>query len=149
MLQLEYRQKRGFGRFPGLELPTSSFLRPSCVPALSSVRYSSIHIINYYYLLYLAWVSFCYNQKQCWLMAWYLKMICKSHIIDRSSLVAQLVKNLPAMHKTWVWSLGWKIPWRMERLPTPVFWPGEFHGLCSTWGSKESDMTEWLSLYNR
>ena len=22
-----------------------------------------------------------------------------------------------------------KIPWRRERLPTPVFWPGEFHGL--------------------
>ena len=24
-----------------------------------------------------------------------------------------------------------KIPWRKERLPSPVFWPGEFHGLCS------------------
>ena len=23
------------------------------------------------------------------------------------------------------------IPWRRERLPTPVFWPGEFHGLHS------------------
>ena len=22
-----------------------------------------------------------------------------------------------------------KIPWRRERLPTPVFWPGELHGL--------------------
>ena len=22
-----------------------------------------------------------------------------------------------------------KIPWRMEWLPTTVFWPGEFHGL--------------------
>ena len=21
-----------------------------------------------------------------------------------------------------------KIPWSRERLPTPVFWPGEFHG---------------------
>ena len=39
-----------------------------------------------------------------------------------------------------------KIPWRRERLPTPVFWPGEFHGLYSPWGHKESDMTEWLSL---
>ena len=35
-----------------------------------------------------------------------------------------------------------KIPWIRERLPTPVFWPGEFHGLCSSWGRKESDMTE-------
>ena len=39
-----------------------------------------------------------------------------------------------------------KIPWRRERLPTPVFWPGEFHGLYSPWGRKESDMTELLSL---
>ena len=29
-----------------------------------------------------------------------------------------------------------------ERLPTPVFWPGEFQELCSPWGRKELDMTE-------
>ena len=39
-----------------------------------------------------------------------------------------------------------KISWRQERLPTPVFWPGEFHGLYSPWGRKESDRTEQLSL---
>ena len=39
-----------------------------------------------------------------------------------------------------------EIPWRRERLPTPVFWPGEFHGLYSSQGRKESDMTERLSL---
>ena len=38
------------------------------------------------------------------------------------------------------------IPWRRERLPTPIFWPGEFHGLYNPWGRKESDTTEWLSL---
>ena len=37
--------------------------------------------------------------------------------------MAQLVKNLPAVQKTWVRSPGGKIPWRRERLPTPVFWP--------------------------
>ena len=42
-------------------------------------------------------------------------------------LVAQLVKNLPAMQETWVG----KVPWRKERQPTSVFWPGEFHGLYS------------------
>ena len=40
-----------------------------------------------------------------------------------------------------------KIPWRRERLPTPVFLPGEFHGQrslagYSPWGGKESDTTE-------
>ena len=41
-----------------------------------------------------------------------------------------------------------KIPWRRQRLPTPVFWPGEFHGLYRPWGCKESDMTEQLSLFD-
>ena len=31
-------------------------------------------------------------------------------------------------------------------VPTPIFWPGEFHGLYSPRGHKESDMTEQLSL---
>ena len=37
-------------------------------------------------------------------------------------------------------------PGEGERLPTPVFWPGEFQGLYSPWGHKESDTTEQLSL---
>ena len=37
-------------------------------------------------------------------------------------------------------------PWRRERLPTTVFWPGEFHG---PWGHKESDTTERLSLFTK
>ena len=31
-----------------------------------------------------------------------------------------------------------KIPWGRERLPTPVFWPGDFHGLCSTAAAAKS-----------
>ena len=37
--------------------------------------------------------------------------------------------------------------WRRERLPTPVFCPGEFHGLYSPWGHEESDTTGRLSLH--
>ena len=32
--------------------------------------------------------------------------------------------------------------------PTPVLWPGKFHGLYSPWGCKESDTTS-LSLFQR
>ena len=39
-----------------------------------------------------------------------------------------------------------RFPWRRERLPTPVVWPGEFQGPYSSWGCKESDVTERLSL---
>ena len=60
--------------------------------------------------------------------------------------MAQLVKNLPEMRETWIQFLGGKIPWRRERLPISVFWPGEFHGLYSPWGCKESDMMKQLSL---
>ena len=61
-----------------------------------------------------------------------------------ASLVAQLVKNLPEKPGFNPW-VG-KIPWRRERLPTLVFWSGEFHGLHSPWGHKESDRTKRLSL---
>ena len=93
-----------------------------------------------------------------------------SPLLTRASLIAQLVKNPPAVQETPVRSLGWedspgegigyplqysrasvvaqllknlhagdgfdpwvgKIPWRGEWLRTPVFWPGELHGL-SMW----------------
>ena len=100
--------------------------------------------------------------------------------LGRVSLIAQLVKNPPAMQETPVWFQGggrsagggigyplqyslaslvaqlvkypttmWEtgfdpwvgeILWRRERLPTPVFWSGKFHG------HKELDTTERLSL---
>ena len=39
-----------------------------------------------------------------------------------------------------------KIPWKRERLPTPVVWPGEFHEQYSPWGRKELDTIDWLSF---
>ena len=96
------------------------------------------------------------------------------------TLIAQLVKNPPAMQETPVRFLGredplekgysthssilglpcgsagkesagnaghlgsnsWlgKIPWRRERLPTPVSGPGEFHGLYSPWAPHSSTL---------
>ena len=38
----------------------------------------------------------------------------------RTSLVAQMVRNLPAMQQTRVRSLDQEIPWRREWLPTPA-----------------------------
>ena len=42
-------------------------------------------------------------------------------------------QNPPAMCETWIG----KIPWRREWVPTPIFCPGEFHGLYSLWGSQK------------
>ena len=55
--------------------------------------------------------------------------------------------NPPVMWETCFSSWVGKIPCRRERLHTPVFWPGEFHGLSSSRGRKESDTTERLSLF--
>ena len=70
---------------------------------------------------------------------------------DGASLVAQTVKNQPAMQETRVWSLGqedhlekemaahssiltWRIPWTEES------------GGLQSMGMQESNMTEWLTL---
>ena len=65
-----------------------------------------------------------------------------------ASFMAHLVKNLLQYRRPGFDPWVGRIPWRRERLPTPVFCPGEFHGLhTSPWGCKESDTTEWLSLH--
>ena len=46
----------------------------------------------------------------------------------RASLVAQMVKKLPAMQETRVQSLGWEDPLDKGMATHPVFLPGEFHG---------------------
>ena len=72
-----------------------------------------------------------------------------------ASLVAQMVKNLPAMQETKVWSLGQEdSPGKGNGNPfqySNIILPGEFHGQrsqadYSPWGCKESDMTELLTL---
>ena len=59
-----------------------------------------------------------------------------------ASLVVQLVMNLPATQETWVRSLDWEDPLKEGTTTHFSILPGEFHGLCSPWGRKESDTTE-------
>ena len=54
-----------------------------------------------------------------------------------ASMLAQTVKNTPAMWETWFQFLDWEGPWIRKWIYTPVFWPGEFHGLFSPWCCKE------------
>lgn len=58
------------------------------------------------------------------------------------SLVAQMVRVCLQCRRP---GLG-RFPWRKERPPTAIFWPGESHGLYSPWGRKASDTSERLSL---
>ena len=73
-----------------------------------------------------------------------MEIICSQYLIG-ASLVAQMVRNLPEIQETGFSLWIGRIPWRRERLPTPVFLPGEFHGQRSQagycpWSHKELDM---------
>ena len=53
---------------------------------------------------------------------------------EKSIIMAQMVKNLPAVWETQVESPGQKDPWRGEWLPPAVFLPAEFYGQRSLAG---------------
>ena len=63
-----------------------------------------------------------------------------------ASLVAQLVKNLPATQETWVRSLSQKDPLEKKWQPTPVFLPGEFHGQRRLAGYIPWGLKSWARL---
>ena len=80
---------------------------------------------------------------------WVVKILLDGSMLI-TSLVAQMVKSLPVIQETRVWSLGqedalekemathssilaWEIPWTRSLVD------------YSPWGHKESDMTEWLT----
>ena len=64
-----------------------------------------------------------------------------------ASLVAQLIKNLPAMQKMWVWFLGWEDPLEKGKatyssvLAWKIPWT-----VYSPWGCKVSGRIDRLSL---
>ena len=59
-----------------------------------------------------------------------------------ASLIAQLVKNPPAMQETWFNSLVGKICWRIDTLPNPVF----LDFLCGLPGKESSSNVGGLGL---
>ena len=66
---------------------------------------------------------------------------------QRASLVAQMVKRLPAMQETRFDSWVGKIPWRRKWQSTPALLPGKSHGHgslvgYSPWGHRELDVSE-------
>ena len=102
--------------------------------------------ISQYVKMYLSWHTLAARIKhvtQC------------SHLVvatqkNWASLVAQMVKNLPAMQETQFQSLGWEDLLEKGLSTHSSILPGEFHGQRSLaayhpWRHKESDMTEWLT----
>ena len=70
------------------------------------------------------------------------------HVVWKASLVAQTVKNPPAMWEPWVCSLGWEHPLEdgTATHTSILAWKIPMdRGTCQgPWGRKELDMTEQL-----
>ena len=59
-----------------------------------------------------------------------------------ASLVAQLVKNLPAMQESWVQSLGWEDPLEKGKTTYSSILAWRIPWTVYLWGHKELGMTE-------
>ena len=86
-----------------------------------------------------------WTQKRLW-----SRLHRGNHFFNLRSQLLLLRHHRRPMHPP-LWVPSREVPVRFlqsgEWLPTSVFWPGDFCGLYSPWGHKESDMTERLSLH--
>ena len=76
-----------------------------------------------------------------------MTVYCQQPVFIRASLMAQMVKNLPAMQETWVQSLGQEDPLEKGMATHSSILPGKSHGWRSLVGyslgsHKKSDTTE-------
>ena len=96
----------------------------------------------------------CCTRVWIWLELFDQPIKCSLKHIDflniQASLVTQMVKSLPAMRESQVWSLGREDPLEKEMATHSSILPGKSHGQrtlvgYSSWGCKESDTTERLN----
>ena len=102
-------------------------LRVSCDKPLCKVDEAKTHRIkcsipSYFFIFSIFSV---YYSNLCCSPCQFYYLLLEVLWFKWASLLAQLVKNLPAMRETWVQYLGWEDPLEKEWLPTLVFWPGE------------------------
>ena len=104
---------------------------------------SSVHAI--FQARILEWVAISYSTSVTYV---YLN---SALFMFWASLVAQMIKNLPAMHKSWVWSMCWEYPLEKHmathssilawRIPMDRgAWQATVHG------ATQSDIAEQLTL---
>ena len=84
-------------------------------------------------------------------LIWYSTWNSFNCKIIQFHLVAQMIKNLPAVWEIWIQSWVGTIPWRRKWWHTPLFLPGEFHGQkslvgYSPWGRRVGH--DWTTATN-
>ena len=86
--------------------------------------------------------------KGFWLTCFIFNKHMTNVIAHKASLIAQSVKNLPAMQETPVWFQGQEDPWRRKWQSIPVFLPGESHEQRSLAGYSPWGRKSWTRLSN-
>ena len=84
-----------------------------------------------------AWWAAIYGVSQSWTRL--KRLSSSSRCYMSASMMAQTVKNMPAIQETRVDSWVGKMPWRREWQITLVFFPGESHGQKSLVGNSPMD----------
>ena len=112
----------------------NKFLFPSCNPTLAQCLAHYTYSINT-----VEWMNETVQMRM---------VVSIGRLWFGASLVAQMVRNLPAMQETRVWSLGWEDPLdkgmaNHSSIPT---WRIPWRQESGARGRKESDMTEWPTL---
>ena len=80
--------------------------------------------------------------------SWRILDIWDSLLFHRASLMAQMIKNLPAIRETWVWSLGWDDPLEKDmatysRIPAwEIPWKDEPGGLQSIGSQSQTQLND-------
>ena len=64
-----------------------------------------------------------------------------------ASLVAQLVKNLPVMRETWVWSLGWEDPLEKGKVIHSGNLAWKLYGLYRPWVTKSQTRLSYFRFH--
>ena len=106
---------------------------------LSSVlldKYPEVEFLGHMVVLFFNFLNKCHT------------VLYSIYTISWASLVAQLVKNLPAMRETWVQSLGWEDPLEKGKTTHSSTLVWRIPWTVYPWGHKELDMTMRLSIYH-
>ena len=126
---------------------------PGCHITLIRVRRGfftkkCIHLVFFFFFFRCAGFSLLHTGFVCLLRAG--AALCYGFLIVLTFLVAilvaKLVKNQSACNVEDLASILGLGRCPGEGKGYPLLYSGEFHGLCSPWGCKESDPTEHLSL---
>ena len=101
---------------------------------------------NIYLSIYLS--IYLYISSKSIQRSWRILDIWDSLLFHRASLMAQMIKNLPAIRETWVWSLGWDDPLEKDmathsRIPAwEIPWKEEPGGLHSIGSQSQTQLND-------